>query len=170
MKNLHEQALEIISSNQEQFENGSLQVYIRRYFGERNFRLGLESGVPVPGQALYEMSKNPKFEEDQIDSQWWMDGDDEFLIAKHVIEYAEKAAKEIDMIGVRFKCEMFAVVNSIRYWSLSASYREFNGACPVFDVNGVRYFLLNIQKGYEGANLSPQKTKPSFVGDDFQAP
>lgn len=148
MKSLQEQAIELIQSDTLKFSKGELNVYIRRYFGEKSFRLSLESGVPVPNEALYEMSKNPSFEKDQIEQNWWIEGDDEFLIGKHVIECAEKAATEIQMIGARFRCEVFSVVNSIRYWNLYASYNDFEGSCPVFDVNGVRYFLMNIKSAY----------------------
>ena len=143
MKTLQQQAKEFLASAQ-----AGSPCYIRRYYGETEFRLNAHSGVRVPLEVLSEMAMDPEFStKHKIDQEWTKD-DDEFLLAAHVEEATQRLCSEMGIKGYKAFASPVSKNLGVRYWEVDFSYREFTGVVTVFDVNGLKHFLSTVKAGY----------------------
>lgn len=150
MKTLQQQAQEFLSS----VKSGS-PCYIRRYYGETEFRLNAHSGVKVPLDVLAEMASDPGFSvKHKLDQEWTKD-DDEFLLAAHVEEVTKKLCLEMGIKGYKAFASPGSKKSGVRYWELDFSYKEFSGVVTIFDVNGLKHFLSTVQLGYGMSEQTP---------------
>ncbi len=120
--------------------------YVRRYYGEINFRLNDQSGIPIPLSVLKSASEDDDLE--TMLSEWWSPVDDEFLIAEHVKEAASLIADELGMFNVQTEVKMYKNLAQVRYWDFSITYKEFTGEVRIFDVRGLSNFMRDVSIAY----------------------
>lgn len=143
MKTLHQQAKDLLAKHPD-----VTCCYIKRYYGEKDFRLSVVSGIKIPDGALAAMAEDPEYVQRYKLHDAWIPGDDEFLVAAHVKTATEEICAELEMSNFKVQVSPYSPNNFVRYWQVSFTYNGFSDSMIIFDLDGLRSFLNDVNLAY----------------------